>query len=88
MESHMHKKLESEGKIKREKDLIIGVFIGFIAHVILALFVLCVSLIDLMEGFNNKGFYGFMISSVALCIFMLIFMKERKKFKARYKAVF
>ena len=84
----MHKKLESEGEIKTEKDLIIGVFIGFIAHVILALFILCVSLINLMEGFNNEGFYGFMISSIALCLYMMIFMKERKGFKARYKAVF
>lgn len=84
----MHKKLESEGKIKREKDLIMGVFIGFIAHVILALFILCVSLINLMEGFNNAGFYGFMISSIALCLYMMIFMKERKRFKARYEAVF
>lgn len=84
----MHKKLESEGEIKREKDLIMGVFIGFIAHVILALFILCVSLINLMEGFNNEYFYGFMISSIALCLYMMIFMKERKRFKARYKAVF
>lgn len=65
-----------------------GVFIGFIAHVILALFILCVSLINLMEGFNNEYFYGFMISSIALCLYMMIFMKERKRFKARYKAVF
>ena len=84
----MHKKLESEGEIKREKDLIMGVLIGFIAQVILALFILCVSLIGLTKGFNNENFYGFMISSIALCLCMMIFMKERKRFKARYKAVF